>query len=113
MLAARDPVAMSPTWKKDEHELEVTETVEELMRIWYDIYNSDPKGSQKNRPVTTASSDGTKGFRRGVGEVFDEEFPYFLWFKCDETEALLFNISGSKDSITTSTCWHHLDNRTM
>ena len=53
--------------------LEATSKVEELICIFYDVCNSDPREIPSIDPVITFSSDGTGGLRSGVGQVFDEE----------------------------------------
>ena len=64
---------MWPTYKTDEYVLEATSKVEELICIFYDVCNSDPREIPSIDPVITFSSDGTGGLRSGVGQVFDEE----------------------------------------
>lgn len=78
ILAVHVPAEMSPACETHECVLERINTVEELLRIFYDICHSDPRWSQKIRPMIAVSSDGSKGFRRRVSQVFWWGFFFFL-----------------------------------
>ena len=62
--------------------------------------------------MITVLSDSAGGFRRGVGQVFDEYFPYFLRSKHNKNEVPSFNIAGSKDGITENEDLRYLGKRT-
>ena len=64
---------ISPMRKTDEHAFETTSAAEDIIHTCYNIHHSDPRDRENVGPMIAILSDGTGGFRRGVGQFLGEE----------------------------------------